>query len=60
MSVSDQVDLTGGLRYYHFSEDKAQVFDGILTNDNTGPSLVSQPGKTSASGVAPRNRGTRP
>ena len=54
LSLSDQIDLTGGLRFYHFSEDKSQFFDGILTNDNTGTELVSQPGKTDASGVAPR------
>jgi iron complex outermembrane receptor protein len=54
LSLNDKVDLTAGLRFYHFSEDKEQVFDGILTNDNTGTSLVSQPGSTDASGVAPR------
>jgi iron complex outermembrane receptor protein len=54
LSLGDDVDLTGGLRYYHFSEDKEQVFDGIFGNDNNGTSLVSQPGKTDASGVAPR------
>jgi iron complex outermembrane receptor protein len=53
-AVSDQFSLTGGLRYYHFDEDKEQIFDGILTNDNTGTSLVSQPGSTDANGVAPR------
>ena len=54
VSLNDQLDLTGGLRFYHFSEDKEQFFDGILTNSDTGNSLVSQPGKTDASGVAPR------
>jgi iron complex outermembrane receptor protein len=52
--VDDRFSLTGGLRYYHFSEDKAQIFDGIFGNDNNGTSLVSQPGSTSADGVAPR------
>ena len=28
--------MTGGLRYYHFSEDKEQIFDGIFAKDNTG------------------------
>ena len=54
LSVTDRFSLTGGLRYYHFSEDKEQVFDGIFANDNTGTSLVSQPGSTDANGVAPR------
>ena len=54
-AVADrEVQLTGGLRYYHFSEDKEQVFDGLFGNDNTGTSLVSQPGSTDADGVAPR------
>ena len=54
LSLNDQVDLTAGLRFYHFSEDKEQFFDGIFAHDNTGTSLVSQPGTTDASGVAPR------
>jgi iron complex outermembrane receptor protein len=53
-SVSDKFSVTAGLRYYHFSEDKEQIFDGIFAQDNTGTALVSQPGSTSASGVAPR------
>jgi iron complex outermembrane receptor protein len=54
LSVTDEFSVTGGLRFYHFSEDKEQVFDGIFANDNTGSALVSQPGSTSANGVAPR------
>jgi iron complex outermembrane receptor protein len=54
VSVTDQLDLTGGLRYFHFSEDRQQIFDGIFANDSTGKSLVSTPGTTSASGAAPR------
>ena len=54
LSVNDKLNLTGGLRYYHFSEDKTQIFDGIFGNDNNGSALVSQPGSTKASGVAPR------
>ena len=54
VSPTEQFSLTGGLRYYHFSEDKEQIFDGIFGNDNTGTSLVSQPGSTDANGVAPR------
>jgi iron complex outermembrane receptor protein len=51
--VSDAVSLTGGLRYYHFSEDKQQVFDGIFGSDANGNPQI-QPGSTSADGVAPR------
>jgi iron complex outermembrane receptor protein len=54
MSPTEQLTLTGGLRYYHFSEDKEQIFDGIFAQDNTGTALVSQPGSTDANGVAPR------
>ena len=54
VSPTARFSLTGGLRYYHFSEDKAQVFDGIFGNDDTGTSLVSQPGSIDADGVAPR------
>jgi iron complex outermembrane receptor protein len=53
-SPTEEWSLTGGLRYYHFSEDKEQIFDGIFANDNTGTSLVSQPGKTDANGAVPR------
>jgi iron complex outermembrane receptor protein len=51
--VSNEVSITGGLRYYHFSEDKAQVFDGLFGDDGNGHP-VSQPGTTKANGVAPR------
>jgi iron complex outermembrane receptor protein len=54
VTLTDQVTLTGGLRYYHFDEDKSQVFDGIFGNDTNGTALVSQPGSTDANGVAPR------
>jgi iron complex outermembrane receptor protein len=53
-SLTDELSLTAGLRYYNFSEDKEQIFDGIFGNDNNGVSLVSQPGTTEADGVAPR------
>jgi iron complex outermembrane receptor protein len=49
-----RLSLTGGLRYYDFNEDREQIFDGLFANDNTGTSLVSNPGSTDASGVAPR------
>jgi iron complex outermembrane receptor protein len=49
-----EFSLTGGLRYYHFGEDKDQIFDGIFAHNDTGTAVVSQPGDTSANGVAPR------
>ena len=52
--ISDEFNVTGGLRYYNFNEDKEQIFDGIFGNDNNGTSLVSQPGSTDADGLAPR------
>ncbi len=54
LKATDRLSLTGGLRYYHFKEDKEQIFDGIFAQDNTGTALVSQPGSTNANGVAPR------
>ena len=54
LAVGDALDLTAGLRYYNFSEDRTQIFDGIFGNDNNGTSLVSNPGSTEASGFAPR------
>ena len=54
VSVNDRLSLTGGLRYYDFKEDRAQIFDGIFGNDDNGTKLVSAPGSTKASGVAPR------
>jgi len=54
MALTERLSLTAGLRYYHFDEDKEQIFDGIFANDNNGSSLVSQPGSTGADGVAPR------
>jgi len=52
--VTDELDLTAGLRYYNFSEDRDQVFDGALAHDNNGISVVSVPGSTDADGFAPR------
>lgn len=54
LSLTEQFRVTAGLRYYRFDEDKEQIFDGIFANDDTGTSLVSQPGSTDADGVAPR------
>jgi len=54
LAVNDRFSVTGGLRYYDFSEDRDQVFDGIFAHDNTGTSVVSVPGSTKADGFAPR------
>lgn len=54
VTVGGRLDLTGGLRYYNFSEDRDQVFDGIFAHDSTGRTVVSVPGSTSADGFAPR------
>ena len=47
-AVSDRLDLTGGLRYYDFQEDRVQTFDGIFADPGTST------GSTSATGFAPR------
>ncbi len=47
-AFSDQFDLTGGLRYYDFKEDRVQTFDGIFADPGTTK------GTTSATGIAPR------
>ena len=48
VSLTKRVDLTAGLRYYDFSENRSQIFDGFFVG------LLSQPGSTKASGLAPR------
>ncbi|HKH47420.1 MAG TPA: TonB-dependent receptor [Thermoanaerobaculia bacterium] len=47
-AVNDRIDLTGGLRYYDFQEDRIQTFDGIFADPGTSR------GETSATGIAPR------
>ncbi len=47
-AVNDRLDLTGGLRYYDFNEDRTQTFDGIFAAAGTNK------GSTSATGFAPR------
>ncbi len=54
IAVSNRLDFTAGLRYYDFSEDRDQVFDGALAHDSNGVAVVSAPGSTDANGVAPR------
>jgi iron complex outermembrane receptor protein len=53
VTLTQGVDLTAGLRFYHFNEDKEQIFDGLFVLD-PGSGIVSQPGSTDASGIAPR------
>ncbi|MGE0640227.1 MAG: TonB-dependent receptor [Thermoanaerobaculia bacterium] len=47
-SISDSIDLTGGVRYYDFQEDRVQAFDGIFAD----PGRTT--GSTTADGIAPR------
>ncbi|MEM7352992.1 MAG: TonB-dependent receptor [Acidobacteriota bacterium] len=47
-AVNDRFNLSGGLRFYDFEEDRTQTFDGIFAAPGT--SL----GSTSADGVVPR------
>jgi iron complex outermembrane receptor protein len=46
--VIDRLQLTGGLRYYDFKEDRVQTFDGIFASPGTNK------GSVSATGFAPR------
>lgn len=48
LTLTDELSLTGGLRYYHFKEERTQVFDGIFADP------ASKPGTIKANGVAPR------
>jgi iron complex outermembrane receptor protein len=47
-TVNDRFDVTGGLRYYDFDEDRVQTFDGIFADPGTSR------GSTQADGIAPR------
>ncbi|HTH65107.1 MAG TPA: TonB-dependent receptor [Gemmatimonadales bacterium] len=51
--VGERFDLTGGIRYYKFDEQRDQIFDGIFGQDANGKAQI-QPGATKANGVAPR------
>ena len=53
-SVTQRLDITGGLRYYKFDDDRGMMFDGIFAQDSTGVALVTDTGATRAHGVAPR------
>ena len=48
LDLSDQFSLTAGIRYYDFTEDRIQTFDGIFAAPGANP------GRSTASGVAPR------
>jgi iron complex outermembrane receptor protein len=48
LAVNDRLDITGGLRWYNFEEDRTQVFDGIFSDPNDSV------GSVSADGFAPR------
>jgi iron complex outermembrane receptor protein len=48
-SVTDQLDVTGGLRYAHYKESRTLTFDGIFA-DKT----IRVPGRTTANSWAPR------
>ncbi|MCH9649378.1 MAG: TonB-dependent receptor [Deltaproteobacteria bacterium] len=48
LAVTDRLDLTGGLRWYDFEEERTQTFDGIFAAPGTTV------GSTSADGIAPR------
>jgi iron complex outermembrane recepter protein len=49
--ITDQWGLTGGLRYYHYKEDRVLIFNGVFASD-TPPGGV--PGEVDAHGVSPR------
>jgi iron complex outermembrane recepter protein len=51
--VGERLDLTGGIRYYKFDEQRDQIFDGIFGQGANGQAQI-QPGATKAHGVAPR------
>jgi iron complex outermembrane receptor protein len=52
-AVTDRFSATAGLRYYHFKEDKQQIFDGLFGEGDDGKPLI-QPGSVDANGIAPR------
>jgi len=47
-SATDRLDVTAGLRYYNFKEDRTLIFDGAFAVP------TDTAGKTDANGVAPR------
>jgi iron complex outermembrane receptor protein len=49
--ITDQWGVTGGIRYYHYKEDRVLNFNGVFADD-TPPGGV--PGTVSSNGVSPR------
>ena len=47
-AITDRFDLTGGVRYYDFDEDRSLIFDGLFADK------AVQTGSTTADGFAPR------
>ena len=47
-TVTPRFDVTGGLRWYDFQEDRQQIFDGLFSDPNDSV------GSVSADGFAPR------
>jgi iron complex outermembrane recepter protein len=47
-AVNERFDLTGGLRWYDFKEDRVQIFDGIFSDP------IDSVGRVDADGFAPR------
>ena len=47
-AFNDRLDVTGGLRYYDFEEDREQIFDGLFADP------IDSTGSVSADGFAPR------
>ncbi len=47
--VTDELTLTGGLRYYDYTEDRTLFFDGIFADQS-----IDVPATTSADGFSPR------
>jgi len=52
-SVSDRWDLSAGLRWYDFKEERTQIFDGMFGQDSNGDAVITA-GKTSSDGVSPK------
>lgn len=48
LGITDRLDVTGGVRYYDFQEDRTQTFDGIFADP------IDSAGSVSADGFAPR------
>jgi iron complex outermembrane recepter protein len=48
LPVGDRLELTGGLRWYDYKEDRQQIFDGIFSDP------IDSVGSVKATGVAPR------